>query len=326
MSMKSSHNNVIRIGQNGHFSAAWQPEEICQPKTELMAMDLATLTDLFAPAAGRDPQATRMVNQVAWQSMDELVAQIAAERAAELAAEQAAQQEAECAEEELRQAAGRPTIQMPAAPTPPSFVQLAEQQAEEILQMARQQAEQIKVQAQKTVDEMFTDAQADIERERQNARQKAIEEVHAEAESSLTSLQAVVDAAAHWKSELLTESEPIVIGMIQDMAQKMFGEGVFLSDEALQQNLNRVLENARMLGDLHIYLNPEDAATLNPIWREIRASMTGDRVQIIPSESITRGGCFVNGKMGSIDARIETQLQSTLNALNQVAQEGNPNA
>jgi flagellar biosynthesis/type III secretory pathway protein FliH len=90
-----------------------------------------------------------------------------------------------------------------------------------------------------------------------------------------------------------------------------------LESETLQQNYNRVLENARSMGDITIYMNPEDALALGPYWREYQVSISGREVQIIPSESIRRGGCFVDGKWGSVDARIETQLKSIMDTLSQ---------
>jgi flagellar biosynthesis/type III secretory pathway protein FliH len=100
--------------------------------------------------------------------------------------------------------------------------------------------------------------------------------------------------------------------MLTEIAQKMFGEGVELNPEALQINLNRIMENAHGLGDLNIFLNPRDAKFLDPSWSEYQMLVTGNRVKIIPSGKITIGGCFVKGDMGSVDGRVETQLNAIL--------------
>jgi flagellar biosynthesis/type III secretory pathway protein FliH len=116
-----------------------------------------------------------------------------------------------------------------------------------------------------------------------------------------------------WKSDLIPQGERILVDMLVEIARKMFGEGVELNPEALQINLNRIMENAQGLGDLKIFLNPRDAKLLDPSWSEYQMLVTGDRVKIIPSGKITPGGCFIKGNMGNVDARVETQLNAVLN-------------
>jgi flagellar biosynthesis/type III secretory pathway protein FliH len=103
--------------------------------------------------------------------------------------------------------------------------------------------------------------------------------------------------------------------MLVEIAQKMFGEGVELNPEALQINLNRIMENAQGLGDLKIFLNPRDAKLLDSSWSEYQMLVTGDKVKIIPSGRITSGGCYIKGNMGNVDGRVETQLNAVLKTL-----------
>jgi flagellar biosynthesis/type III secretory pathway protein FliH len=97
----------------------------------------------------------------------------------------------------------------------------------------------------------------------------------------------------------------------------MFGDGVKLDEMALQMNLNRVLENAKSLGNVRIFLNPSDAIRLDPSWKDYQGMLTGNKVIIVPSEGIKPGGCFVQGETGSIDARVEAQMTNALGVFDQ---------
>jgi len=119
-----------------------------------------------------------------------------------------------------------------------------------------------------------------------------------------------------WKDEMEQASEATILEMVKEIARTLFGHGFALEQEALQQAFHHVLENARSLGDLRIYVNPEDARNLDAYWREFQTNFTGHQVQILSTDAITRGGCFVQGEMGSVDARIETQMAAIMDTLN----------
>jgi flagellar assembly protein FliH len=159
---------------------------------------------------------------------------------------------------------------------------------------------------------MVADARKEIEAARQAAYQQGLETAQRESAAALQAAHAIVEETATWKEALVDQSVPLIVDMVTEIARKMFGEGVALSDQALQQNLNRVLTSGKSLGDLNIYLNPQDAATLDSGWREMRSMTTGSRVRILPADDIKRGGCYIQGQMGAIDARVETQLKTVL--------------
>jgi flagellar biosynthesis/type III secretory pathway protein FliH len=47
--------------------------------------------------------------------------------------------------------------------------------------------------------------------------------------------------------------------------------------------------------------------------------VTGGQAKIVPSENITRGGCYVKGNMGTVDGRVETQLDAFLKTFDEVS-------
>ncbi len=112
--------------------------------------------------------------------------------------------------------------------------------------------------------------------------------------------------------------EQVLTGILKEIAEIMFGEGVNLDANALQVNLNRIMESAQRLGDLNIFLNPQDANLLDPSWSDYQLLITGNKVRVVPSEKILPGGCFIKGSTGSVDARVETQLAAVQNTIEEI--------
>ena len=188
-----------------------------------------------------------------------------------------------------------------------SIIEQAQQQAAEILRRAEEEAGQIRLRAADEQDAM-----------RQSGYQQGLAQAQEEMRNALQACAELIAEAQAWKQNLTASSEEIVLEMVREMAAALFGEGVVLDDSALQINLNRIIEKAGTLGELKVYLNPKDAASLDPEWKEYQALVLGSNVQVIPAEGITRGGCYIQGQYGAVDARVETQLRNLLAAFAEV--------
>ena len=196
-----------------------------------------------------------------------------------------------------------------------------EAEAAVILAEARAKAEELILSAQAEADGLLLQAQAEID-ELKNEQKKAgyeqgFTEARAEMDETLEAARAMVREVDAWKNNLLTEGEPILIAMLKEVARKLFGDGVELDPHTLQANLNRVMDSAHGLGGLNIFLNPKDARMLDSAWVDQQLLVTGGQAKIIPSANITRGGCFIKGNMGTVDARVETQLEALLKAFDE---------
>jgi flagellar biosynthesis/type III secretory pathway protein FliH len=200
-----------------------------------------------------------------------------------------------------------------------SYPQEQQEQPQElepsVLDQARLQAEEIILAAQAEADNILLQAQEEIDQQKQEAYQQGRDQAALEFEQALKATRMIVEEVQAWKTELMAQGERILVQMLVEIAQKMFGEGVELNPEALQINLNRIMENAQGLGDLKIFLNPRDAKLLDSSWSEYQMLVTGDKVKIIPSGRITSGGCYIKGNMGNVDGRVETQLNAVLKTL-----------
>lgn len=199
------------------------------------------------------------------------------------------------------------------------LLRLAEARAKAVLENASRQAEDLLQRAQLEAEDALFQAQSQIDEAMQQARQegRAAGEiaVRAEMEGLLRTSEGILVGIQDWRTRFIAESESIVVSLVKAMAKAVFGDGVVLAPEALQQNFYRITEAARNLGELKIFVHPDDAEQLDTTLINMRSSIIGSSIQVIPSGTITRGGCFVQGQMGSIDARVETQMRTMLESL-----------
>jgi flagellar assembly protein FliH len=191
----------------------------------------------------------------------------------------------------------------------------SEKEALTVLTQARTQADEIILEARVAADNILLQAQDEIDQEKKEGYQRGWDDARNEHTQALKAAHEMVEEVRHWRDWLMSQGEPILVEMLKEISQAMFGEGVQLDPSALQLNLNRVMEYAQKLGDLNIFLNRRDAELLDPSWGEYQLLITGNRVKIIPSEKIKPGGCIVKGSMGMVDARVETQLDAILHTI-----------
>jgi flagellar assembly protein FliH len=184
----------------------------------------------------------------------------------------------------------------------------------------RKIAEKIVEEAQTQSDAIIASAQETIDQIRREAYNQGLENAKADMRETLQAATAVINVAREWRSDMMNQAEPMIMDLVKKIAQKMFGDGIVLDNATLQQHFASVLETARSLDDLRIYMNPQDANALGPDWREYQASLLGHKVEIISNDSIKRGGCYIQGEWGTADALVETQLTTIVNQFSEVEQ------
>ena len=166
--------------------------------------------------------------------------------------------------------------------------------------------------------EIVDQAESQIEQIQKSAYDSGLESAKNETRETLQAAVSVLNVAREWREDMMKQAEPMIMDLVKQMAQKMFGNGIVLDGEVLQQHFSEVLETARSLEDLRIFMHPLDAKALGPDWREYQASLLGHKVEIVTNDSIKRGGCYIQGEWGTADALVETQLASILEQFSEV--------
>ena len=178
-----------------------------------------------------------------------------------------------------------------------------------------QGSETIKLSQQKAL-EKIAQAEAEVDKIRQKAYLEGIELGRKETLDTIRAAQGVLNEIQIWWANYMQKSEPVVIQMIQAIAQKMFSQGFILDVNVLQDVVGNAIGEASRLGNLRVYMHPEDVQTLITLWQDAEITLNGQRIQLVSSQNLLRGGCFIEGEFGSVDGRIETQMRTIDNSLN----------
>jgi flagellar assembly protein FliH len=187
--------------------------------------------------------------------------------------------------------------------------------SEAILTQTNSRATEIIAKAEKQANEIIQQAENQAMHLTHQAYQDGLAAANAEISDLLKTARAIAEEVEAWRDNTLSKGEMMMLRLVIEIAQSLFGEGLPLDPDTLGNAFSRALSQAKTLGDLRIYVHPEDAVALTPHWAQQQATFSGQKIELIPSDIIKRGGCFIEGQYGSVDARIETQLQMTKDTL-----------
>lgn len=201
------------------------------------------------------------------------------------------------------------------AGTGPFTIEAAQQA---MLAEAIAHSQQLLEQARAEAAELVWAAQAQSAELTAQARQAGLEAAEAETSQMLITAQGVLDEMTAWRRSLLEGQRDFVLELVAEAARVIFGAGFALQPEALARAFTQALAEAKPLGDLRVHLHPDDATLLGPHWPEQQSARLGQKFELVPDLHIRRGGCLVQGEHGVVDARIETQLQTAMEALHGV--------
>jgi len=195
----------------------------------------------------------------------------------------------------------------------------ARRQADEILEEAKNQAAAVLQEANQSVKELIDQKEQienQIEQIRSTATEEGLNEGKREAAQIIQSAGALFTESENWWKRMIAQSEPQIVQTIHAIAQKMFGSGVALDTHSLKDVVGRAIEEASRLGNVRVYLNPEDAEKLIALWQDSEIMYNGQRIELIPNQNILPGGCYLEGEFGSVDSRVESQLKLIQDSMN----------
>lgn len=196
---------------------------------------------------------------------------------------------------------------------------------EEEIENSRQQLQTIQKEAEDTLQransqaaEIVASAEGQANQIQQRAYDEGVQQGRAEALKLIEDAQNVIVGTKNWRDEIFHQSEPAIIALIQSVAQKLFGNGFRLDPPSVEQMVARAISEANRLGNLRVYMNPEDKMALDTLWQDSELMINGQKIELIANQNIKPGGCFVEGEFGAVDSRIDSQLGVVVEELSNV--------
>ncbi len=119
----------------------------------------------------------------------------------------------------------------------------------------------------------------------------------------------VLDSLQQIIPRLSGECERELIGLAIEVAQKLVA-GLPISAEMVETVVREALAQVEESAGFTIHLHPEDLALLEKVNSPLLLPRGGmDRVNFQAADTVSRGGCLVHTRFGTIDARRETKIE-----------------
>lgn len=114
----------------------------------------------------------------------------------------------------------------------------------------------------------------------------------------------------------LAALEPQAIEVAMLAARRVIGQELSLRPEMIAQIVAPLLERVRRAKMIALRVHPDDRAALAACLDALRdRAQLSTALQIETDPHLSRGSCLVASELGSLDARVETQLEALSRAL-----------
>jgi flagellar assembly protein FliH len=180
---------------------------------------------------------------------------------------------------------------------------------------AKEKADEIISTADMNASGIIAQAKTEAESLKQKAFMEGMNTAKNEVAETMHQVERMFQETQLWQEQVMHQSQSRIMDMVLAMGKKLFGTGFELPANQVDHVVSRAINEASRLGNLRIYLNPEDAKLLVNLWQESELTLNGQQIQIVSSQNISRGGCFIDGQFGIVDGRVEEQVDQITAAI-----------
>ena len=158
--------------------------------------------------------------------------------------------------------------------------------------------------ARRLVEDSQTEAKKAITVARNHGREDALEQFNS-----------LLLEAAEVRKESLQAAEKELLALSIKIAEKIIGRELERDPETLLDIVEAALENARQKQNIVIRVNSNDLALVQDNLDRLKASSRSHFVDVAVDPRVEQGGCLIESEVGTVDARLETQLKVLERAL-----------
>ncbi len=211
-------------------------------------------------------------------------------------------------------------------------IQDAEALAEETIRQAKLEVEQLRQSAEVEIASWWEAKREEDATAASVAREQGYTEGYeqgkAEAEQAvieqnrerINEATAILEAAVRMKQEIIQEAEPFLIELSASIAEKVIGKQLTITPEWTIDMIQQVLARRKDKGIVSLCVAPSQFAFVQGYKDELAMCIDSQaELEVLPDATVSEHGCVVRTAMGSLDARIDTQLSEVKHALVQLA-------
>lgn len=227
---------------------------------------------------------------------------------------------------------GNPTIDVETQTMKDRILNDAELTAQQILLQAHSAADEIIASAKQEAEEWWNSRRIEDSNFREDVRQEgyseglsagtaqAEEDVAQHWAARLQEAQAIVEQAYITKEEVIAEGEAFLVELSCSIAEKIMSRKLAKAPEMAMKLFEKALLRRKEQGVIVLCVSPSQFSYVQAAKDELVMLLDSQaELQIVPDSSIKEGGCIVRSAFGSIDARVDTQLNAIREQLLRVA-------
>lgn len=173
---------------------------------------------------------------------------------------------------------------------------------------AQDEATQILEEAENFAAEIRRQAEIDAENLRTEAYRSGTDQAVTEFEQTLLDVREIRERV--WR-----ETEQDLLRLAIRLTEKILGREIKSDKTAVADIVATALQNARQQEKLTVRVNPSDLPTIEDEMKNFSRNGRTQYMDFIADPRVSEGGCLIESEVGTIDARLETQLRVLERAL-----------
>lgn len=198
----------------------------------------------------------------------------------------------------------------------------AHEQAKAIIESAEAKAQSLQSSAEEQVNQWWEENQHKLEAMSLEAREQGFQQgfeqglveaktqIQIEYHEKLAQAEQLLQQAFEQKEAIISEAEPFLLELSTVIASQIIKQELESDPEKfiglIQQHIHRVKEKE----SITICVHPEDFDFIQSQRAHLLAVVNGDtEIKVIPDHTVSSKGCIIRTAFGSVDARIDTQIE-----------------
>ncbi|WP_019532533.1 flagellar assembly protein FliH [Paenibacillus ginsengihumi] len=212
------------------------------------------------------------------------------------------------------------------------ILQDAESFAEEQVRAAMEEAAAMRQRAQEEIEQWWQERREQdrdlVSEAREEGFRQGYQEGKEQAEAELRERYSdmlhnasdILEQSYVMKQQIIQESEPFLIELSCAIAEKIVARQLTIEPDWVIELVRKVLARRREKGVITLCVAPQHFSHIQDARDELLLHIDSQaELAIIPDPTVRDHGCVVRSSFGSIDARIDTQLNEIKNSLQQLA-------
>jgi flagellar assembly protein FliH len=204
----------------------------------------------------------------------------------------------------------------------------AKQQAAEIVASAEQKAHALELETSDKINQWWTDNENKLEAMTEEAKERgyqegfewgkmeAEEQIQREYSTKTEQIQQLLLQAYEQKQEIISEAEPFLLELSTVIAEQIVRQELEGAPEKFVELIKQHILRFKEKESITVCVHPGDFDFIQAQRSQLISVVNGEtEIKIIPDHSVSPKGCIIRTAFGSVDARIDTQIEEIKKAI-----------